>query len=154
MERRFFVSDGSRKYKLNKDTYEISQFGSSVGEYYTRMKCVYEELDNLNVLHVISTITPEIVVFLAALNKQKEEQRLFQFLNNLEDHYSHQRSQILMIVPLPNVENACSLIQQGESQRMLFGSTSNDETIALYRKRNVKDKCAICGFKWHVLEKC
>nr|GEX61431.1 retrovirus-related Pol polyprotein from transposon TNT 1-94 [Tanacetum cinerariifolium] len=29
-----------------------------------------------------------------------------------------------MINPLPNVENACSLIQQEESQRMLFSSTS------------------------------
>ncbi|GKD42061.1 hypothetical protein Tco_1266706 [Tanacetum coccineum] len=47
LEKRFFLSDGSRKYKLNKDTYEITQSGSSV-------------------------------VFLAALNKQKEEQRLFQ----------------------------------------------------------------------------
>nr|GEY95952.1 cysteine-rich RLK (receptor-like protein kinase) 8 [Tanacetum cinerariifolium] len=79
-------------------------------------------------------ITPEITAFLNALNKQKEEQRLFQFLNGLEDKYSHQRSQILMINPLPNVENACSLIQQEESQRMLFGLVSNIEATTLYSK--------------------
>ncbi|GKE03337.1 cysteine-rich receptor-like protein kinase 8, partial [Tanacetum coccineum] len=89
LEKRFSLSDGSRKYKLNKDTYEINQSGSSVGEYYTRMKCVWGELDNLNVLPVIGTITPEIV--------------------------------------------------QEESQRLLFGSTSNDESTALYNKGNVKD---------------
>ncbi|PWA91732.1 hypothetical protein CTI12_AA087560 [Artemisia annua] len=50
LERRFSLSDGSRKYKLNKDTYEITQSSGSVGEYYTKMKCVWEELDNLNVL--------------------------------------------------------------------------------------------------------
>ncbi|GKC70113.1 cysteine-rich receptor-like protein kinase 8, partial [Tanacetum coccineum] len=113
---------------------------SSVGEYYTKMKCVWEELDNLNVLPVISRITHEITLFLTALNKQKEEQRLFQFLNGLEDHYSHQRSQILMNVPLPNVETACSLIQQEESQRLLFGSVLNVESIAFYPSWHPKHK--------------
>ena len=135
LERRFSLSDGSRKYKLNKDTYEITQSGGLIGEYYTRMKCVWEELDNLNVFPVIGNVTNEVSVFLTALSKQKEEQRLFQFLNGLDDHYSHQRSQILMITPFPNVENACSLLQQEESQRMLFGGTSgvsNVEATTLY----------------------
>ncbi|GJV97889.1 cysteine-rich receptor-like protein kinase 8 [Tanacetum coccineum] len=91
LERRFSLSDGSRKYKLNKDTYDVTQTRCLVGEYYTKMKCVWEELDNLNTLPVITRITPKITAFLNALNKQKEEQRLFQFLNGLEDKYSHQR---------------------------------------------------------------
>ncbi|GJS73677.1 retrovirus-related pol polyprotein from transposon TNT 1-94 [Tanacetum coccineum] len=154
LEKRFSLSDGSRKYKLNEDTYEITQSGSSVGEYYTKMKCVWEELDNINVLPVLAIVTPEISVFLAALNKQKEEQRLFQFLNGLEEHFSHQSSQILMIDPLPSVEVACSLLQQEESQRLLFKSSANIESLALLSKGIVKDKCSICGFKWHPPEKC
>ncbi|GJV14935.1 retrovirus-related pol polyprotein from transposon TNT 1-94 [Tanacetum coccineum] len=31
LEKRFSLSDGSRKYKLNKDTYEITHFGCSIG---------------------------------------------------------------------------------------------------------------------------
>ncbi|GJW17122.1 cysteine-rich receptor-like protein kinase 8 [Tanacetum coccineum] len=153
LERRFSVSNGSRKYRLNKDTYEVTQSGSSIGEYYTKMKCVWEELDSLNSLPTIVRITHEITIstFLNALSKQKEDQRLFQLLNGLEDCYSHQRSQILIMNPLPNVESVCSLIQQEESQRVLFGSSSNVETTALYCKGNVKDKCGICGFKWHPL---
>ncbi|GJZ98587.1 cysteine-rich receptor-like protein kinase 8 [Tanacetum coccineum] len=126
LEKQFSFNDGSRKYKLNKDTYEITQSGCSVGKYYTKMKCVWKELDNINVLPVITVVTPEISVFLAALNKQKEEQRLFQILNGLEDHFSHQRSQILIIDPFPT----------------------------LLSKGIVKDKCSICGFKWHPPEKC
>nr|GEX12100.1 ribonuclease H-like domain, reverse transcriptase, RNA-dependent DNA polymerase [Tanacetum cinerariifolium] len=86
LEIRFSFSDASRKYKLNKDTYEITQFGISVGEYYTRIKCVWEDLDNLNVLLVISVITLEIVIFLAALNKKNKEERLFQFMNGLGEY--------------------------------------------------------------------
>ncbi|PWA82227.1 hypothetical protein CTI12_AA171680 [Artemisia annua] len=59
-----------------------------------------------------------------------------------------------MIVPLPSVENACSLLLQEESQRLLFGSSSGVESTALYSKGYVKDKCSICGFKWHPPEKC
>ncbi|GKC84195.1 cysteine-rich receptor-like protein kinase 8 [Tanacetum coccineum] len=66
LERRFSVSDGSRKYRLNKDTYEITQSGCSIGEYYIKIKCVWEELDSLNTLPVIAIITPEITVFLNA----------------------------------------------------------------------------------------
>ncbi|GJT05540.1 cysteine-rich receptor-like protein kinase 8 [Tanacetum coccineum] len=99
-------------------------------------------------------VTCWIIVFLAALNKQKEEQRLFQFLNGLEEHFSHQRSQILMIDPLPSVEVDCSLLQQEESQRLLFMSYSSVESSALLSKRIAKDKCSICGFKWHPPEKC
>ncbi|GJS40603.1 serine carboxypeptidase S28 family protein [Tanacetum coccineum] len=154
LEKCFSLNDGSTKYKLNKDTYEITQFGSSIREYYTKMKCVWEELDNINVLPVLAVVTPEILVYLVALNKKKEEQRLFQFLNGLEDHFSHQRSQILMIDPLPSVENACSLLQQEDSQRLLFKSSSNMESSALLSKGIVKDKCIICGFKWHPPEKC
>ncbi|GKC84196.1 cysteine-rich receptor-like protein kinase 8, partial [Tanacetum coccineum] len=108
----------------------------------------------MNTLPDISIITPEITAFLNALSKQKEDQRLFQFLNRLEEYCSHQRSQILMMNPLPNVESACSLIQQEQSQRVLFGSSSTIETTALYSRGNVKDKCGICDFKWHPPEKC
>ncbi|PWA56220.1 hypothetical protein CTI12_AA422720 [Artemisia annua] len=152
LEKRFALSDGSRKYKLNKDTYEISQSGGSISEYYTKMKCVWEELDNVNVLPAI-TVTPEISMFLTALNQQKEEQRLFQFLNGLDEHYGNLRSQLLLMTPLPNVESACSMLQQEESQRVLFGANSYEST-ALYSKGVVKDKCRICRFKWHPPERC
>ncbi|PWA58153.1 hypothetical protein CTI12_AA402710 [Artemisia annua] len=89
LEKRFALSDGSRKYKLNKDTYAITQSGGSINEYYTRM----------------------------------------------------------------NVESACSMLQQEESQRLLFGSHTFEST-ALYSKGVVKDKCSICGYKWHPPEKC
>ncbi|PWA86739.1 hypothetical protein CTI12_AA138150 [Artemisia annua] len=153
LEKRFALSDGSRRYKLNKDTYEITQSSDSISEYYTKMKCVWEELDSLNVLPVISVVSQEVSLFLSALSKQKEEQRLFQFLNGLDDQYSNQRSQILMIVPLPSVENACSMLQQEESQRQLFGSSSVEST-ALLSKGKFQEKCSICGFKGHPPEKC
>ncbi|GJS93166.1 cysteine-rich receptor-like protein kinase 8 [Tanacetum coccineum] len=109
----------------------------------------------MNELPRITRTTPEIVAFLKALNTQKEEQRLFRFLNGLDDHYLTQRSQLLLNSPLPSVETACALLQQEESQRGVFGSRQlGVESTALYSKGEAKEKCSICGFKWHPLEKC
>nr|GEU62137.1 hypothetical protein CTI12_AA183640 [Tanacetum cinerariifolium] len=72
LDMRFSVSDGSRKYRLNKDTYGITQSGCSIGAHYTKMKCVWKELDSLNALSVIATITPKITMFLNALTANRE----------------------------------------------------------------------------------
>ncbi|GJV99671.1 hypothetical protein Tco_1554923 [Tanacetum coccineum] len=57
--------------------------------------------------------------------------------------------------PLPTVESACSLLQQEESQiELVQNSSSLMEVTALYSKANMKDKCSICGFKWHSPERC
>ncbi|GJT80653.1 hypothetical protein Tco_1055000 [Tanacetum coccineum] len=93
--KRFALSDGSRKYKLNKDTYAISQSGGLISEYLTKMKCVWEEMDNVNVLPPIN-VTLEISVFLTALSQQKEW-RLIQFSNGLDEHYGNLRSQLLAV---------------------------------------------------------
>ncbi|PWA36367.1 peptidase family M48 family protein [Artemisia annua] len=127
-----------------------------VSEYYTSMKCVWEELDSMNELPRIVNITPEIAVFLNALNTQKEEQRLFQFLNGLDDHFASQRSQLPLNTPLPSVETTCALLQQEEFQRGVFGGGTQlgVESTALYSKGETKEKCDICGFKWHPPDKC
>jgi len=55
-----------------------------VSEYYTRLICPWEELEDMNELSKIYAITDEITIFLKALTEQREEQRLFQFLNGPE----------------------------------------------------------------------
>ncbi|PWA82483.1 hypothetical protein CTI12_AA178300 [Artemisia annua] len=152
LETRFSLSNGSRKYKLSKDTFGISQQGSSVSEYYTKMKCVWEELDSMNNLPRLTAITQEMSVFLNAVEKQKEEQRLFQFLNGLDECYGPQRSQLLLINPLPSV--ACAVIQQEELQKDVFHGSTIVESTALFSKNGGKDKYSICGFKWHPPERC
>ncbi|XP_071687249.1 uncharacterized protein [Rutidosis leptorrhynchoides] len=163
LEKHFALSNGSRKYKLHRETYSMEQQGIVINEYYTKMKCIWEELDSMNQLPRVTNLTPEIRAFLAAYNQQKEEQHLFQFLNGLDEQFSSLRSQLLLMTPLPSVESACSMLQQEESQREMFSSF---ETTALYSKNSQPaktvqpvqsgqpDKCATCGHKWHSPDKC
>ncbi|XP_048502343.1 uncharacterized protein LOC125498304 [Beta vulgaris subsp. vulgaris] len=135
LEKRFSLTNGSRKYKLNKELYEAKQQGKQVSEYYTMMKCLWEELDSLNTLPPITTVTAEITSFVEALTQQQDEHKLFQFLNGLDEVYGTQRSNILMMSPLPTVETACSFLEQEEAQRGLLSQVKEEtETLAMFSK--------------------
>ncbi|XP_074356794.1 uncharacterized protein LOC141696567 [Apium graveolens] len=65
LELRFSLTNGSRKYKLSKDLYDIKQGHLSVNDYYTAMRTVWEELDSMNVLPAIPNPTVESQLLLA-----------------------------------------------------------------------------------------
>ncbi|XP_071712350.1 uncharacterized protein [Rutidosis leptorrhynchoides] len=77
LEKRFALNNGSRKYKLHKEVYSCEQQRSAVSDFYTKMKCIWEEIDSMSDLPRIADVTPEITAFMTAVNLQKEEQHLF-----------------------------------------------------------------------------
>lgn len=99
----------------------------------------------------LTALTDEVKAFLNALDVHKKEAKLFQFLNGLNDVYSNQRSQILMMNELPSVEIACSLIQQEESQRntLKIQDSADYEIAAMYSKGDNSERCFECGGKGH-----
>lgn len=77
LEQRFSLTNGSRKYKLSKDLYDIKQETLTVNAYYTAMRIVWEELDALNCLPTVTTPTTEVTKLLAEIDLQREESKLF-----------------------------------------------------------------------------
>lgn len=156
LEKRFALTNRSRKYKLCKDLYALKQSTMSVTEYYTSMKTIWEELDAMNILPSVTAPSPDVVKLLVSINVQKEESRLFQFLNGLNEVFDSQRSQLLMITPLPTVETACSALEQEEAQRSILNHASSQDLMAMFSK-NQTDKpvvCTVCGKKGHPSDRC
>jgi len=159
LEKRFSLSNGSRKYRLNKDVYSIKQNGSSVSEYYTQIKGIWEELDSMIDLPKVSVANDEIANFLQAFGRMQEEQKLFQFLNGLDEVYKAQRSQILIMQPLPCVETACSVLQQEELQREVLDEEIHEASALCGKKHEAlfskgsEERCSHCGNKGHVKER-
>lgn len=85
LEQRFTVTNGTRKYRLNKSLYEARQSERSIVEYYTEMRGIWEELDDLNSIPPITNINEEVRAYVDALRKQEDEHRLFQFLNGVDE---------------------------------------------------------------------
>ncbi|XP_057247552.1 uncharacterized protein LOC104884395 [Beta vulgaris subsp. vulgaris] len=147
LETRFALTNGSRKYKLNKDLYETKQNNLTVNEYYTALSVIWEE--SMNLLPTVNNPTEEMGKFIDNINLQKEESRLFQFLNGLDPKYGTHRSQLLMLNPLPTVETACSVLQQEESQREVQRTPKLETEI---KRGHSAEKCwyATGNFpKWH-----
>jgi len=158
LEKRFAVGNGSRKYKINRDVYNLKQGGVSINEYYTKIRGIWKEQSAMNDLPRFTSVNEEITNFLHALAKQSEEQRLFQFLNGLDQLYASQRSQILLMNPLPSVESVCPMLQQEESQRQVLEDVHIQLESSTLLSKNVEVKsgemkCSVCGNRGHTKDK-
>ena len=123
------------------------------------MKAVWEELESMSDLPCITTAAEDVTQFLACLNRQMAEHRLFQFLNGLTDAYQAQRSQILLMSPLPSVEVVCGMLQQEEQQKQNLEGMhfSSDHSVLLSKNVDAKSvdiKCSECGNKGRTTDKC
>lgn len=110
----------------------------------------------MNQLPVITNITNEIKIFLKALQTQLDEQKLFQFLNGLEESYSAHRSHLLMLQPLLSMDEACKLLHQEENQREILKIPKEDtKPMAIFSKRTAPSlTCTACGRSGHQTENC
>jgi len=59
-----------------------------VSEYY-KIHGIWKELDAMSELPTIAIVSDDIAAFLNALSKQQQENKLFQFLNGLDDELDH-----------------------------------------------------------------
>lgn len=138
----------------------------SVNEYYTTMKSLWEEPESMNILPHVSSHSEEIKNVLAVIDSQRDESKLFQFLNGIGESYNPQRSHQLRLTSLPTVEIACTALMQEEAQRDILQSPKIDDPIAAtYGETTFTQSthftinrpvitCTSCGCRGHSAEKC
>ncbi|KAL2899241.1 hypothetical protein RDABS01_024323, partial [Bienertia sinuspersici] len=109
LQRRYDLTNGTRKYKLCRSLYKLKQDDMSITEYYSKMKCLWDEIESMRKYPQITELNPEINAFLEAMRAEQEQDRLFHFLNGIDDtKYAAEKSHLLMFTPLPSVEDAYS----------------------------------------------
>lgn len=118
------------------------------------MKVLWEELESLNALPPITNITSEIRLFLKTLQTHIDEQKLFQFLNGLDESFSAHRSHLLMLQPLPSLNEACNMLQQEENQREVLSDSKVNHNIAMFSKNSDSLSCTACGKLGHDKDHC
>ncbi|KAI3781074.1 hypothetical protein L2E82_11073 [Cichorium intybus] len=111
LDDRYGQANGAKRYQLQKNLSEIVQGNSNIATYFTRMKKYWDEL---NTISVIPTCTCGAAKILAQF---ENDQRLIQFLMGLNDDYGNIRGSILMMKPLPSINQAYTILIQDEKQR-------------------------------------
>ncbi|KAE8695793.1 hypothetical protein F3Y22_tig00110684pilonHSYRG00005 [Hibiscus syriacus] len=125
-------------------------FGESfVSVYFTRLKLLWDEY---------TALVPFSVCDCEAAQQNSvhvNQQRLFQFLMGLNETYSIIRSQILIMKPLPTVNQAYSMIVQEELHRAQL-YVSPIETFVMFttaskgnERRRFSGTCDYCKIKGH-----
>lgn len=122
-------------YALEQQLSDISQGSSTVSEFYTQIKTVWDSMNDANPL-------PHCTCNLCTCNlsqkiqQRQQEQRLIQFMMKLSDKFSAVRGHALMMHHLPNVPQACRLFVQEENHKEIGQGNSHDSMAFMADRRS------------------
>lgn len=133
---RFTQSNGPRLYEIKKDLASLTQNSMLVSTYFTKFKTLWDELVNLT--HVAKCTCKCTCGVLKLQEVCDENMKVTPFLMGLNDMFTNIRGQLLVMNPLPNLNQALALIQQEEKQRNYTSQqlTVIPESTALLSKFN------------------
>ncbi|MCI06730.1 flavonol sulfotransferase-like protein, partial [Trifolium medium] len=169
---RFYQGDIFRISDIQEEIYSLKQGDCSISSYFTKMKKLWQELDNFRPIP-----QPTCIGNCAAINKMKQykdSDQVIRFLKGLNEQYSAVRSQIMLMDPLPNIGHVYSLLVQQERQIVVpideskllaaMGNSGRGQSQGGRGMRGGRNGgrgpprgnklCSHCGQTNHVIENC
>lgn len=162
LENRFKQQNGPILFQLRKALTNCAQGSSSVTQYFTKLKSIWEELSEFTPEHTCTCngVQP--------LLDHIQREYVLTFLMGLNDSYSQLRGQILVMKPIPSITECFALLVQEEKQREVSGVAATPESqlafaIQALVNANVKPKggkkkdrpiYSHCSLVGHTKEKC
>ncbi|XP_010526766.2 PREDICTED: uncharacterized protein LOC104804236 [Tarenaya hassleriana] len=166
LKRRFGMTSAPRLLRLRSELVNCRQKGMSVESYFGKLTKLWDDLATLRPLKTCRCgfCTCNIA---ADFEKQRQEDRLYEFLLGLDDEkFGVVRSNLLSRQPIPTVEEAYLVVTQDEASKdsvSLSAAASDIATFSVGVESKprptpaVKDKtvlCTNCGRSGHVVESC
>ncbi|KAL0303023.1 UNVERIFIED_CONTAM: hypothetical protein Sradi_6170400 [Sesamum radiatum] len=141
IQRRYGRSNGPMVYQLQREISSVSQQDLSLTSYFNKVVKLWNEL---------CCIAPPPKCTCGrytcrvndAIEGSTASTRLVQFLMGLHESYNNERSQILMLDPLPDIERAFSMVYAVEKQRAIqleMNEVTSHMACQLSLKDNKKD---------------
>ena len=159
---RYGIPNAAQLFGLHKELTEIRQGNTTIAEYFTRLKMLWDDIDSLCMIPVC---TCDASTQNATM---QQNQRVIQFLMGLNDSYSVIRGSILMSSPLPSVSQIYNLLLQEENHRdiqssghfmadasSLNANASRNPSMSFKNNRPKSSlTCSYCKKSGHLVEKC
>ncbi|CAH1428172.1 unnamed protein product [Lactuca virosa] len=168
--------DKLQTFNLHVRANDIKQNDSTLEEFWITLQGVWGEIDRID---------PNPMKCLDDINtyaRIRSEQKLFQFLNVLDQKYESIKREILRLEPLPSAEAAYATVRKEAAHQNILGTTNHTQGIAAglvatetegmglatkgYRRSEGKKngsmikedttnlKCDHCGMSRHTKEQC
>ncbi|KAF5480412.1 hypothetical protein F2P56_001165 [Juglans regia] len=164
LQEHFSQRNRPRIFQLKKAISSLTQEQQSVSDYFTQLKAYWDELANYRQL-------PQCTCGIVKKNLEfQQEEYIMQFLMGLNDSFTSIRGQILLLDPLPSMNQVFSLVVQEEKQReiKINSAPSFDSVAAMTTKiakngnafnrqsgtRKERPICSHCGYAGHTSDKC
>ncbi|XP_061365776.1 uncharacterized protein LOC133309055 [Gastrolobium bilobum] len=118
LEERYAVQNFPRQYQLKSSLANIKQHGDSVGDYYTKLRAVWDDLEGSKTRK--SCDCGDKCAIAKAIEEEQEHDRVYQFLMGLDEStFGNLRSHILNTSPLPSVNKVYAIVTQEETHRSI-----------------------------------
>lgn len=157
LEGRYGTPSTSQMYRLQETLLNtIQEPGMSIANYFTRVKSLWDEIDDLKPLPSCNCHPNANFV------KMQQDQRIMTFLMKLDPQFNQVRTNLLMTKELPDVTEVYRMLLQEESHKELSKVPILSEPMAFStdkRKYNEKGKkpsyfCDNCKISGHSIERC
>ncbi|XP_019420691.1 PREDICTED: uncharacterized protein LOC109330875 [Lupinus angustifolius] len=141
LKERYHQGDMFRISELIGEMHSIRQGNASIDKFYTRMKGLWQQLDNYNPIPPCYCEIKCHCALIPTIKKYRENEYIICFLRGLNEQFSTARTQIMLMDPMPPIGKVFSILVQQESTNT-FG-----------RGRGQK-LCTYCQRTGHTNETC
>ncbi|XP_073219786.1 uncharacterized protein [Cicer arietinum] len=124
----YHQGDVFRISDLQEEIYSLRQGDSSITSYYTKLKQLWQELENFRPLPSCSCNVKCSCALIPKIREYRDGDYVIRFLKGLNEQYSAVRSQVMLMDPLPSINKVFSMLVQQE--RHLFPNPEESPTVA------------------------
>ena len=162
----FDGSDTSQVYDLRRRVTRLKQAGGSLEKYYNDLQGLWREIDFCRP----NPMTCQVDI--QHYNTLVQEERVYVFLDGLDDRLDNIRSDVLQMKPFPTVEQAYAHVRREALRQAVMTDNSNELSGAVLASKGLKlqsskifsqskhkepsngTKCSHCGGNKHTSETC
>lgn len=111
-----FLSDIFRISDIQEDLYKFRQGTLDVSNYFTHLKVLWDVLETYLPVPSCSCAIPCSCGASASIHRYRDQDYVIRFLKGLNEKFTHSKSQIMMMNPLPDIDKTFSLVMQQERE--------------------------------------
>lgn len=146
----FDGNDTSQVYELWGRVAQLRQSGASVEKYYTELQGLWSEIDFRCPNPMVCSTD------IHHFNNLIQKDRVYTFLDGLDDKLDNIRGGVLQMKPFPSIEKAYAYVHREALQQAVMTSDDDDDDIssrAMLVTKRLKLGPAPVPFSWIVLSK-